>query len=237
MIPPALEPAGATQTTSQRLAKAHYRNARADTEIPDYLREFESVFAKESFDELPSRKIWDHAIELELGSSPVNCKVYPMSPLEQAKLDIFIQENLASGRIRPSKAPMASPVFFIKKKEGSLRLVQDYRRLNAMTIKNRYPLPLIPELINYLRGAKYFTKLDVRWGYNNVQIKDGDEWKAAFWTNRGLFEPLVMFFGLTNSPATFQMMMNNIFQDLIMEGVICVYIDDILIYLKTRAEH
>ena len=126
------------------------------------------MFAKKLFDKLPDQKIWDHAIELELGSSPVNCKVYPMSPLEQAKLDVFIRENLASGRIRPSKSPMASPVFFIKKKEGSLRLVQDYRRLNAMIIKNQYPLPLIPELINQLRGAKYFTKLDVRWGYNNV---------------------------------------------------------------------
>ena len=154
MMPPEPEHVRVTQTTSQRLAEAHYWNARADTEIPDYLREFESVFAKESFDELPSRKIWDHAIELELGSSPVNCKVYPMSPLEQAELDIFIQENLALGRIRPSKSPMASPVFFIKKKEGLLRLVQNYRRLNAMTIKNRYPLPLIPELINHLRGAK-----------------------------------------------------------------------------------
>src|SRR3979490_2767892 len=160
-----------------------------------------------------------------------------MSPLEQAKLDVFIQENLALGRIRPLKSPMAAPVFFIKKKEGSLRLMQDYRRLNAMTIKNQYPLPLIPELINHLRGAKYFTKLDIQWGYNNVWIKDGDKWKAAFWTNRGLYEPLVMFFGLTNSPATFQMMMNDIFQDLIMEGVVCVYIDDILIYSKDRAEH
>src|SRR3979490_3054737 len=160
-----------------------------------------------------------------------------MSPLEQAKLDVFIQENLALGRIRPLKSPMAAPVFFIKKKEGSLRLMQDYRRLNAMTIKNQYPLPLIPELINHIRGAKYFTKLDVQWGYNNVRIKDGDKWKAAFWTNRGLYEPLVMFFGLTNSPATFQMMMNDIFQDLIMEGVVCVYIVDILIYSKDRAEH
>ena len=125
---------------------------------------------------------------------------------------------------------MALPVFFIKKKDGALRLVQDYRALNAMTVKNRYPLPLISELINNLRGARYFTKLDVRWGYNNVRIKEGDEWKAAFRTNWGLVEPLVMFFGLTNSPATFQTMMNDIFQDLIMEGVVCVYLDDILIY-------
>ena len=86
---------------------------------------------------------------------------------------------------------MASPVFFIKKKDGTLRLVQDYRTLNAMTVKNKYPLLLIPELIAKLGGAKYFTKLDVRWGFNNVRMKEGDEWKAAFRTNRGLFEPLV----------------------------------------------
>jgi hypothetical protein len=94
-----------------------------------------------------------------------------------------------------------------------------------MTVKNKYPLPLISDLINQLHGAKYFTKLDVHWGYNNIQIKEGDEWKAAFRTNHGLFELLVMFFGLTNSPATFQTMMNEIFQDLIMEGVVCVYIN------------
>src|ERR1700723_152026 len=88
-------------------------------------------------------------------------------------------------------------------KRRMLRLVQNYCALNAKTIKNVYPLPLISDLINCLRGARYFTKLDVRWGYNNVQIKEGDEWKAVFRTNRGLFEPLVMFFGLTNSPATF----------------------------------
>ena len=132
---------------------------------------------------------------------------------------------------------MASPVFFVKKKDGKLRLVQDYRALNAMTIKNKYPLPLILELIAKLRGTKYFTKLDVHWGFNNVRIKEGDEWKATFWTNRGLFEPLVMFFGLTNSPATFQTMMDKIFEELIMEGVVVVYLDDILIFTETLEEH
>ena len=97
---------------------------------------------------------------------------------------------------------MASPFFFVKKKDGALQPVQDYRKLNDMTIKNRYPLPLISELIDSLQNARYFTKLDVRWGYNNIWIKEGDEYKAAFRTNRGLYEPLVMFFGLTNSPAT-----------------------------------
>ena len=132
---------------------------------------------------------------------------------------------------------MLSPVFFIKKKDGSLRLVQDYRALNAVTVKNKYLLPLISELINKLQGAWYFTKLDVRWGFNNVRMKEGDEWKAAFRTNRGLYEPLVMFFGLTNSPATFQTMMDGIFEDLISEGVVVVYLDDILIFTKTLEEH
>jgi hypothetical protein len=106
---------------------------------------------------------------------------------------------------------MASPVIFIKKKDGGLRLVQDYRALNSITIKNKYPLPLISELITQLRGSRYFTKLEVWWGFNNVHMKEGNEWKAAFRTNRGLFEPLVMFFSLTNSPATFQTLMNEIF--------------------------
>ena len=106
-----------------------------------------------------------------------------------------------------------------------------------ITIKNKYLLPLISELINKLQGARYFTKLDVRWGFNNVQMKDGDEWKAAFWTNRGLYEPLVMFFRLTNSLATFQTMMDAIFEDLISEGVVVVYLDDILIFTKTLEEH
>jgi len=110
---------------------------------------------------------------------------------------------------------MAVPVFFIKKKDSKLCLVQDYRALNAMTIKNKYPLPLIPKLIPKLCGAKYFTKLDVRWSFNNVCIKEGDEWKAVFWMNCGLFKPLVMYFGLMNNPATFQTMMDGIFKDLI----------------------
>ena len=104
-------------------------------------------------------------------------------------LDVFLEENLRSGRIRPSNSPMASPFFFIKKADGSLRPVQDYRKLNDFTIKNRYPLPLIQELVDKLRGARHSTKLDIWWGYNNVRIKEGDEWKAAFRTNRGLLSP------------------------------------------------
>ena len=157
--------------------------------------------------------------------------------MEQKELDSFLKENLHTRRIRPSKFPMAAPVFFIKKKNGSLQLVQNYHALNSMTVKNKYPLLLISELVSQLYGARYFTKLDVHWGFNNVCIKPGDEWKVAFWTNRGMFKPLVMFFGITNSPATFQTMMNNIFQDLIVEGIMIVYLDNILIFTKTEEEH
>ena len=154
-----------------------------------------------------------------------------MSPVEQKELDDFLDENLSTGRIHLSKSPMASPVFFVKKKDGKLRFVQDYRKLNAITVKNTYPLPLVPDIINKISDtkAKYLTKLDIRWGYNNVWIREGDEWKAAFHTNRRLFEPLVMFFGLTNSPATFQTMMNDIFKHLIDEGFIAIYMNDILV--------
>ena len=167
----------------------------------------------------------------------MNCKVYPISLLEQRELDAFIEEGLSTGHIRLSKSPMASPVFFVKKKDGTLQFVQDYQALNAMTVKNRYPLPLINDLINRLKGAWFFTKLDVRWGFNNVRIRKGDEWKAAFRTNRGLFEPLVMYFGLTNSLATFQTMMNDIFQDLILSGDVMVYLDDILIAYSDLQTH
>ncbi|SJL08165.1 uncharacterized protein ARMOST_11528 [Armillaria ostoyae] len=204
---------------------------------PDY-RSFRDLFSKENFDELPERKPWDHAIELVPNAkSTLDCKVYPLNRDEQEQLDKFLNENLESGCITESKSPFASPFFFVRKKDGSLRPVQDYRKLNEMTIKNQYPLPLISELINKLQGAKYFTKLDVRWGYNNVRIKEGDEHKAAFRTNRGLFEPTVMFFGLTNSPATFQWMMNNIFKDLISEGKVTIYLDDILIFTKDLDKH
>ena len=204
---------------------------------PNCIRGFESIFAKEDFDVLPEHRQWDHAIELIPGSEPKSSKVYPLSPVEQKELDSFLEENLHTGRICPSKSPMAAPVFFIKKKNGSLQLVQDYQALNSMTVKNKYPLLLISELMSQLCGARYFTKLDVHWGFNNVRIKPGDEWKAAFQTNRGLFKPLVIFFRMTNSLATFQTMMNDIFRNLIVEGIVVVYLDDILIFTKTEEEH
>ena len=134
---------------------------------------------------------------------------------------------------------MASLVFFVKKKDGKLQFIQDYWKLNAMMVKNTYLLPLVLDIINQILDskAKYFTKLDVRWGYNNVQIKEGDKWKATFQMNQGLFEPLVMFFGLTNSPAIFQTMMNNIFKDLIDKGYMVIYMDNILVYTHMIEHH
>jgi hypothetical protein len=193
-------------------ASAQKEKMTKDKILEQYM-DFVKVFTKESFGSLPDKRPWDHAIELKPGSKAVDCKIYPLSVDKQGKLNEFLEENLKIGRIRPSKSPIASAFFFIKKKDGTLRPVQDYRELNEMTIKNCYLLPLISELVNKLRGAKYFSKLDIRWGYNNVRIKEGDEWKAAFRTNRGLFEPLVMFFGLMNSPATCQTMMNDILRD------------------------
>ena len=143
---------------------------------------FWDVFSKESFNELPKQKQWDHMINLKPESQLFSTKGYPMSPIEQKELDDFLKENLSSGHICPSKSPMASPVFFMKKKDGKLQFVQDYQKLNAMTVKNTYLLPPMPDIINWISDSKarYFTKLDVRWRYNNVQIKEGDEWKATF---------------------------------------------------------
>ena len=147
-------------------------------------------------------------------------------------MDKFIDENLAEGYIWPSKSPMASPFFFAAKKSRDLWPCQDYQQLNEGTIMNSYPLPLISDLVDQLKGAKYFTKLDVQWGYNNVRIKDGDQWKAAFKTSQGLFEPTVMFFGMCNSPATFQAMMDSVFQDMKAEGWIIINMDNIFIFTK-----
>jgi hypothetical protein len=156
------------------LAEAFTRNSTTPKSfhksVPSQFHDFEDVFSEVSFDALPDRKPWDHTIKLESGAKASSTKVYLLSLNEQTELDAFIEENLASGRICPSKSPMAAPVFFIKK-DRSLRLVQDYQALNVKMVKNTYPLPLISDFINRLRGARYFTKLNVQWGYNSVQIQ------------------------------------------------------------------
>jgi hypothetical protein len=133
---------------------------------------------------------------------------------------------------------MASPFFFVSKKDSDAFCpCQDYQYLNDGTMKNLYPLPLIGDLLDKLKGTNIFMKLDIQWGYHNIRIKEGDEWKGAFKTNKGLFEPTVMFFGLCNSPATFQVMMNDIFRNMLNEGWLIIYMDNILIYLNDPEEH
>ncbi|THH01445.1 hypothetical protein EW145_g6909 [Phellinidium pouzarii] len=205
--------------------------------IPKKFHKYRKVFEKEASEHLPARKPWDHEIKLKPDFVQKRAKIYNLSPDEQQELDAWLEENLRKGYIRPSKSPMTSPVFFVDKKDKSKRMVTDNRYLNSGTIKNAYPLPLISEIIDKVRGAKYFSKLDLRWGYNNIRIKEGDEEKAAFATNRGSFEPLVMTFGLCNAPSTFQNMMNDIFYDLITKGVVIIYIDDILIFTETMEEN
>jgi hypothetical protein len=161
-------------------------------------------------------------------------KLIPLSQAELQQLRKFVREHLKRGTIQPSKSPYKARFFYIQKKDGTLRAVQDYRPVNQWTIRNAYPLPLIPELIDRLNGCSLYTKFDIHWGYNNVQIKEGDEWKAAFIMNKGLFEPTVMFFGLTNSPATFQTMMNAVFLEEIAERWMTIYMDDMAIHTKKR---
>jgi hypothetical protein len=209
-----------------------------DDLLPKAYHEYKSVFEKEASERFPESRPWDHAIDLKPDFILKDCKVYPLTPVEQTKLDEFLEENLRKGYIRPSKSPMASPFFFVSKKDSdALRPCQDYRYLNDGTVKNVYPLPLVSDLLDKLKGANIFTKLDIRWGYHNIRIKEGDELKGAFKTNKGLFEPTVMFFGLCNSPATFQAMMNDIFRDMLNEGWLIIYMDDILIYSNDPEEH
>jgi len=164
------------------------------------------------------QKAWDHAIELKEGFIPKKGKVYSLSREEREEVQAFVKDQLRKGYIRPSKSPQTSPVHFVAKKDGKRRMVQDYRHINQWTIKNGYPLPLIVDILDRVGKRKVFTKLDLRWGYNNVRIKEEDKWKAAFTTHIGAYEPTVMYFRLTNSPATFQTMMNDLFRDLINQG-------------------
>ena len=169
--------AGFTLST-ELAAKANESKAKQTFEemVPEEYRKYTKVFSEVESQRLPEHQPWDHTIDLKEGApETLKSKVYPMPINEQEALNQFLDENLAKGYIVPSKSPMASPVFFVKKKDGKLRLIQDYRKLNDITVKNRYPLPLASDIVNKLKGAKIFTKFDVRWGYHNVRIKEGDE--------------------------------------------------------------
>ncbi|KAL0934971.1 reverse transcriptase domain protein [Colletotrichum truncatum] len=151
-------------------------------------------------------------------------------------LDAYLKENLQKGYIRPSTSPAGYPILFVPKKNGKLRLCVDYRKLNDITIKNCYPLPLISELRDLLHGAQWFTALDLKGAYNLIRMKSGEEWKTAFRTRRGHYEYLVMPFGLTNAPATFQTMINHVLREFL-DVFVVVYLDDILIFSKTLEDH
>jgi len=160
-----------------------------------------------------------------------------LSREEREEVRKFVKEQLRKGYIQLSKSPQMVLVFFVGKKDGKKRMVQDYRYLNEWTIKNNYLLLLISEVLENIGTKKLFTKMDLRWGYNNIRIKEGDEWKAAFMMPEGSFEPTVMFFGLMNSPATFQAIMNELLRDLINMGNIAVFIDDIIVGMEIEKGH
>ena len=186
---------------------------------------------------MPTRKLWDHTIDVKEGFMPRKGKVYPLSREEREEVREFVKEQLRKGYIWSSKSPQIAPVFFVGKKDRKKRIVQDYRYLNEWTIKNNYPLPLISDVLENIGTKKLFTKMDLRWGYNNVRIKEGDEWKAAFTTLEELFELTVMFFGLTNSLATFQAMMNKLLRDLINTGKVAVFINDVIVGTESEEGH
>jgi len=148
-----------------------------------------------------------------------------------------VDNQLRKRYIRPSKSPQTLPVFFIGKKNRSKQIVIDYCNLNDQIVKNNYLLPLITKLIDNMGSKKVSTKMDLRWGFNNVRIKEGDEWKRAFMTHMGSFEPTVMFFGMTNLPATFQVMINEILRDLINKGKVVAFVDDMLVGTEIEEEH
>ncbi|OWT42257.1 reverse transcriptase (RNA-dependent DNA polymerase) domain-containing protein [Pochonia chlamydosporia 170] len=206
------------------------------TKVPEHYHEFLKVFDQTEADKLPPHRHCDHEIELQPGTTPPHGPLYGMSEDELVVLRKFLQENLDKGFIRASTSPAASPVLFAKKPGGGLRFCVDYRALNAITIKNRYPLPLIQETLSQLSQAKYFTKLDVVAAFNRIRIKEGQEWMTAFNTRYGLFESLVMPFGLSNAPATFQARINEVLRPFL-DRYCTAYIDDILIYSNDLASH
>ncbi|KAL0536812.1 hypothetical protein IC582_025774 [Cucumis melo] len=203
------------------------READVSLSSEPVVRDYPDVFPEE----LPG-----FAIELEPGTVPISRAPYRMAPAELKELKVQLQELLDKGFIRPSVSPWGAPVLFVKKKDGSMRLCIDYRELNKVTVKNRYPLPRIDDLFDQLQGATVFSKIDLRSGYHQLRIKDEDVPKTAFRSRYGHYEFIVMSFGLTNAPAVFMDLMNRVFREFLNTFVI-VFIDDILIYSKTEAEH
>ena len=208
--------------------------ANSFIDIP-VMRDYEDVFPTELPGLPPEREV-EFAIDLYPGTTPISKAPYRMAPAEMKELKKQLQELLEKGFIRPSISPWGAPVLFVKKKDGSMRLCIDYRELNRVTIKNKYPLPRIDDLLDQLRGATVFSKIDLQSGYHQLRVKEADVSKTAFRTRYGHYEFLVMPFGLTNAPSVFMDLMNRIFHDYLDQFVV-VFIDDILVYSKTMEEH
>jgi len=205
--------------------------------LPEVYHKYASVFKISASHELPPhRPGLDCAINLIPGAQLHKGKIYPMNQIQSEEADKYIEENRKNGFIRDSKSPAAYPVLFQKKKDGSLRFCVDYRKLNEVTIKDSYPLPLYTLFFEQVKGSKLFTKLDLKAAYNLIRIREGDEYKTAFRTRKGQYEYLVMPFGLTNAPAVFQRFINYVLSDFIDKFVV-VYLDDILIYSKSLEDH
>ncbi|KAG5727064.1 hypothetical protein E4T56_gene20328 [Termitomyces sp. T112] len=227
---------------SQELAEEDARRRGGKERMVEELvlgefHEFLGVFDKRRLERLPAHTKYDLGIKLLEGAEvPPPDKLYQLAPAELRALREFIDENLAKGYIRQSSAPCRAPVFFVKKKDGGLCLVVDFRAMNAVTKPDAYPIPLTNKLLDRLKAVKVFTMLDMHWGYYNVRIRDGDEWKTSFWTRYGQFEFLVMQFGLRNAPAVFQRMVNDLFHDLV-DVYMVLYLDDIIIFSENPAQH
>ncbi|KAL5540692.1 hypothetical protein UlMin_043344 [Ulmus minor] len=199
------------------------------------VREFVDVFPEE-LPGLPPDRAITFEINVTPGTAPISKAPYRMAPVELKELQVQLQELLDKGFVRSSYSPWGAPVLFVKKKDGSMRMCIDYRELNKVTVKNKYPLPRIDDLFDQLKGAVVFSKVDLRSGYHQLKIKEDDVPKSAFRTRYGHYEFLVMPFGLTNAPAAFMDLMNRIFREYLDKFVI-VFIDDILIYSKSQKEH
>ncbi|GMJ13693.1 hypothetical protein HRI_005038600 [Hibiscus trionum] len=199
------------------------------------IRDFPDVFPEELPGLPPVREV-EFGIEVQPGTTPISIAPYRMAPMELKELKAQIQDLESKGFIRPSSSPWGAPVLFVKKKDGSMRLCIDYRQLNKVTIKNKYPLPRIDDLFDQLKGASVFSKIDLRSGYYQMLVKEPDVSKTAFRTRYGHYEFLVMPFGLTNAPAAFMDLMNRIFRPYLDKFVV-VFIDDILIYSKDSVTH
>jgi len=199
------------------------------------VQEFEDVFPDE-IPRLPPNREVEFTIDLVPGIGPVSMAPYRMASAELVELKKQIEELLGKKFIRPSTSPWGAPILLVKKKDGSSRLCVDYRQLNKMTIKNKYPLPRIDDLMDQLHGAAIFSKIDLRPGYHQILVKTDDVQKTAFRSRYGHYEYVVMPFGVTNAPTVFMDYMNRIFRPFLDKFVV-VFIDDIVIYSKTHEEH